>query len=1308
MNRKLRNGPALPKIGARTIGARTIGARSIALRALVLGLFTSNFAASQDPSSFAAKKPNILFVVDTSGSMEYETGADTYPRCYPAESNPAQHTKSRWIEVLEVLTGTIQNYSCAAVDRSSANFIDEFSMFDGTDPPDARYRNPYHRPLSNGCAITAERSAAASLSNAFDWAPPVQTPYPVNPTLPLAACGTPFSQAPDGFIDTNNDLARFGLMTFDPLPDEQTGHGAGPAYTPQYASGVEGTWSYFGSPAKGKPADCNFDTTLEVGVRNGAAPATEGKMIYFGDQDLSSTLDTARHDRIQQVLLGTRPYGGTPINGALADARYFLLSDSSPEPVCAGTASGSTLYGAAQSGLQLSPRFDQYVECGCREQHIILITDGEPNLDLRPHCEQLGSPDGACPFNLTPEQILADLSSTETAGACNDASPGGTRHKIETHVVGYAVSTYASGAMNCNSLRTDITDWNVSGGTCDTTADDDLKVCCTLHRLAEAGNVTDNDDADGDGVTDPGVGMPYIAPDAATLRSALSKVMADISGASASATRPVRSPGIGLADNTMRAFRLLTSYNPTWAVDGLWYGNIERLRWTCDLTGTPQEQPKLVSAGDDFHRNVAEHLGARNFVTFVPDGTGAGGDETLRPFLDLGDPTDGAGVRSGVQYSGNVSTMKASIVPEALELNHNVDAGCVSTGAPDNNTCRNQIVDWTLGYDDGEGNNRCPTPTDEQNCSVIGDILHSTPTIVDRPTAVVDDETYEGFATEHRQRMMMAYVSSNDGQLHAFGASPNDADDADGPLFKNNEHYAFIPPAVLPRLKTQYPGAGSGTRMQLLDGVAVVQDVVSTGGPQPQARRFERTLDSVQLEESSWRTVLVQAFGGQQPGYFALDITDDSAPIFLWQLTTNSAGTPIFGTGGQPLITTVNLGGTETAVAVLPGGSGGSPLGGGCLRSNPTRGSSWTNTHYDTSDTAFEPRTAVNCYAAGNLAARSLTIVRLDSGLILRRFIRDPSNPADAMLLTDVFGQSPTPGNPFLDSPITGTPAAYPAGAGMIADRVFVGDQDGTLWRVDVSKLDPAQWTMQLFFDAFANDGATEGKPIIVPPVLSVDQRGQITVNFATGDQDLSGSAGENQYVYSLTEVENAAGTDFVAKVNWATRFQDGEHVVGPLSLLDGALYFTTVAPASQNVCNSSPASIWGVDYLERAEPTANAFSGGVARLQPASESTPQQSFLVADLVDPSAGTQTDAGQVFGVSLEYVPSCAEVGTATDQYTGASRSTIGATTPPALQLVFQTSGVTEQSGLGFNTSFQAVNLVQTRTASTIQSWAAVLD
>jgi type IV pilus assembly protein PilY1 len=313
------------------------------------------------------KKPNILFVIDTSGSMEYETGADTFPTCYPAEADPTQHTKSRWIEVLEVLTGTIDNYACAAEDRSTTAFLDEYAM-PGTsvDPPDAFYRNPYHRPLSSSCAVTPFKDPPVSLLNAFEWDPPTEAPWPVSTTLP-GSCVTSFSQAANGFIDTYTDVARFGLMTFDPLPDGDEGHSGASTYSPQYTGGVQGAWSYYVSgaagetrPAEGKPADCEDPQELEVGVRNGAAPAAEGKMIYFGNQDLSASRDDDRHGRIEQVLLATRPYGATPLNGALDDVRAFFWYDSELEPTGV-TGVGPTLYGTAVDGTRLSPRYDEYV-----------------------------------------------------------------------------------------------------------------------------------------------------------------------------------------------------------------------------------------------------------------------------------------------------------------------------------------------------------------------------------------------------------------------------------------------------------------------------------------------------------------------------------------------------------------------------------------------------------------------------------------------------------------------------------------------------------------------------------------------------------------------------------------------------------------------------------------------------------------------------------------------------------------------------------------------------------------------------------
>ena len=385
---------------------------SIALLGSVFVVTTP--AAAQDPTP-GGSKPNILFVIDTSGSMEYKTEyddfADRFPECHPGDPL-LPNEKSRWIEVLEVLTGDIDdaNYSCEAVNRADADFDTEFSMPNGASPPDLYYKNPYHRPISSNCVWSPDRTTV--LGNAFDWAPPVEATYPVNLSTVASCIGTPcctFGQT-GGFIDAFGDLVRFGLMTFDPLPGEGTGF-APSTFSPQYAAGVEGAWSYYdeaGSSdpegdglryAVGRPVGCGFDQTLEVGVRNAAAPASEGKMIYFGDPNSTTSEDAQRHERIKKVLLATRPYGATPLNGALADVRHFFWGDEDPDPL--------------DPSRYISPQYDDQVECGCRDQHIILITDGEPNLDMRPDCDDdgsgLGLSAGVCPYDQDPEEIITDL-----------------------------------------------------------------------------------------------------------------------------------------------------------------------------------------------------------------------------------------------------------------------------------------------------------------------------------------------------------------------------------------------------------------------------------------------------------------------------------------------------------------------------------------------------------------------------------------------------------------------------------------------------------------------------------------------------------------------------------------------------------------------------------------------------------------------------------------------------------------------------------------------------------------------------------
>ena len=86
----------------------------------------------------APSEPNILLLVDNSGSMEWKSSSNTDPICDPLNPNTATsatNEKSRWTELVEALTGTINNYSCYAEPRNVASgFRDEYEL-SPTDPP---------------------------------------------------------------------------------------------------------------------------------------------------------------------------------------------------------------------------------------------------------------------------------------------------------------------------------------------------------------------------------------------------------------------------------------------------------------------------------------------------------------------------------------------------------------------------------------------------------------------------------------------------------------------------------------------------------------------------------------------------------------------------------------------------------------------------------------------------------------------------------------------------------------------------------------------------------------------------------------------------------------------------------------------------------------------------------------------------------------------------------------------------------------------------------------------------------------------
>lgn len=1278
--------PAEPR-ARRFCLAEPVSRRGAALRRLggllsIAFLFASRGASAQNDVN--PPLPNVLLLVDTSGSMEYKVGASAYPACYPDGSLPSE--KSRWIDLVEVLTGSIQDYRCQSIDRTSTSFRNgEYGTNPshlGVVPYDYLYPVPYHRPMSGACV-----RGPGTLTGDV-WAFP-DTAFKEHPyDNELANCASPFVQASDGILDTFERSIRFGLMTFDPIADPLAAPNTGytGTSTPAYADGVKGTWSYVvGTPATGRPAGCLTDVLFEVGSRNAAAPPWEGRMIAFGNPRTDEYL--TKKAQIKKVLLGSRPYGPTPIAGMMRDAHDFMHLDATKDPL---DATGTQDFG---------PRQDPYVidtstSAGCRKRYVVLLSDGQPNMDLRPDCGDSSST--LCPFK-KPETIALEMKQLP--------------RPIQTYVIGFALSEFnvkGLGLTSCNSL-TDSDFADTPSALCnsadpDNIANTALQACCSLNRIAVAGGTG----------TSP---RAIFANNRDELSSALSQILTNTTSVT-SRTQPV----IAGAAAGSQGFRFYSSVRPIGFQP--WVGILQRQRYECvDRVAKPVEVSK--NKQDDFAANINEHPDDRYFAT-IKAGNGAEAihsGRTIRPYV-AGSILDGGGAYTGVRQLSQRTGFVANITPEMIQV---TDATCTNP-AVNAGLCRDRYMKWLVGLANGTPFNRCNPTT--QECYLLGDILHSTPRVVGPPSSFVVDESYARFAKARRTRPLVLYTSTNDGFLHAFKVAPTDTSDPAedlvlGPGTKNNELWAFVPPAILPHLRKQYPF----THQALLDGAPQVQDVVATEPVDPlniDAIRFERTSDQAQKAEGAWRTVLLQSFGSQSPaggGYFALDVTDPTldtgnlassarGPRFLWQVTTDVAGRPLFGQGGTPAIATLFFDPTggdepkEVPVAILPGG-GSQPgtvgTGDGCPLTART---------FPPFD-RFTPRMKVRCYAPADVPARSLTIVRLDTGEIIRTFRQTKAEMLDVNLQSRVLLAE-------LDSPISGQPVAFPSDTASVADRAYVGDQDGRVWKVDFSSTKPDNWKMELFFDAYPatstddpslTHGFNDGQPVMLPPVISVDANGDITVSIATGDQDTASTSTANKnYVWSLTEKTSSDRTVSTAHVNWFTPLTNGERVVGPMSLFNSQLFFSTYAPPSAAVsaafaCNSGSSKVWGMDYIRPTDIT-NLGLGGQARLP--KPLTPGQ--FVQSLTSLAVAGNSNA-VIFGVSVAQEPSCTETGTsAADTFMGyKAERTVTHVAPGKFQLVMHIGGVDTPTGSGdLQANVRTIDLQPPPSAARVDSWAALLE
>lgn len=401
-----------------------------------------------------------------------------------------------------------------------------------------------------------------------------------------------------------------------------------------------------------------------------------------------------------------------------------------------------------------------------------------------------------------------------------------------------------------------------------------------------------------------------------------------------------------------------------------------------------------------------------------------------------------------------------------------------------------------------------------QRMSIQGDIINSDVWYTGAPSSDYLLKGYSAFVRANRTRPGMLYVGGNDGMLHGFAA-------LDG-----SEKLAYVPRGAIPTLTLLTDPQYNNKHKFYVDGSPMTGDVDLNGGIQdPSDPNFS-------TYAPNWRTMLVGTMGLGGKGYFVLDVTNPTGANL-------PDGTPGF---------------TETNADKL-------------VRLDRTRGTT---------------ETAPNCGAlTGAEQTTCLQIVGEDRdiGHIVARPVRDDNDGLRTTQITRmnnnrwavVMGNGYNSANQrpvllvqYLDGakelvriPVTsdasGTGLANDNGLASprlvdingdgLADVVYAGDNQGNMWKFDLTSYSPANWKVAfggspLFTargPAALNGPRTKVQSIVAAPTVRANDRqmvigsgptektvqvGGMMVSFGTGRNvtKLDPSSVDVQTLYSVLD----------------------------------------------------------------------------------------------------------------------------------------------------------------------------------------------
>ncbi len=427
----------------------------------------------------------------------------------------------------------------------------------------------------------------------------------------------------------------------------------------------------------------------------------------------------------------------------------------------------------------------------------------------------------------------------------------------------------------------------------------------------------------------------------------------------------------------------------------------------------------------------------------------------------------------------------------------------------------------------------------------------------------------------HGTPVVVTYGGSNTNPDLALFYGTNDGYvHAIDPTAMNNENmelFSFIPKEMLPNLQTMADtNTNNGQKGYGIDGAMI---------------HWIKGDDGDGVVETGEQAIV--AFGMRRGGrnYYAMDVTNRSAPKMLW---TIHGGSGSFGELGQswsaPVRTQVLYNNTPRKVLFFSGG-------------------------YDTGQDA-------TAAAQNDTMGRALYMVDAHTGALLWS-AANPDVATANLKLAQMTNALPS------------TPAVMDLNGDSHADRIYVGDTRGQVWRFDISPTNTGanNFASGGVFASLGDSGTANNRRIFYPPSVSLISDKQygtfLTVSVGTGHRPNPLGTAINDRFYMMRDPyvfgpkTDAAGSpvytpiveadlldvssnltpstdDLNANDGWVINLRDGEKVLSAALTADRRVFFTTYTPGSLNSLSCEPSGAVGEAKLYAVD-----LVSGSPRLEP-------------------------------------------------------------------------------------------------------------